>query len=65
MSVNSGPNTRDGKPINVGDQATLVGFVTAIGPQAGNASLVTLTMQGSGLSIQVQCQDVAASTQTL
>jgi len=65
MSVNSGPNTRDGKPINVNDQATLAAFVTVVPANVGPTTLITLQMQGSGLTIQVQAQDIAATTQTL
>jgi hypothetical protein len=65
MSVNSGPNTRAGKPINVNDQITVVGFVTNVGAQAGVNSLITIQLAGSGLSIVAQAQDCAASAQTL
>ena len=65
MSTNSGPNTRDGKPINVNDQCTIVGFVTAVGPQAGVNSLITVQLAGSQGIVVVQSQDVAATTQTL
>jgi hypothetical protein len=30
MSTNAGPNSRAGKPLNVGDQATIVGTITAV-----------------------------------
>lgn len=65
MSVNSGPNTRAGKPINVNDQITIVGFVTAVGVQAGVNSLITVQLAGSQGIVTVQAQDCAASAQTL
>jgi hypothetical protein len=65
MSQNSGPNTRDGKPINVNDQATLAAFVTVVPTNVGPTTLITVQMQGSGLILQVQAQDISATTQTL
>jgi hypothetical protein len=65
MSTNSGPNTRDGKPINVNDQATLAAFVTVVPTNVGPTTLITVQMQGSGLILQVQAQDISATTQTL
>jgi hypothetical protein len=65
MSQNSGPNTRDGKPINVNDQATLAAFVTVVPTNVGPTTLITVQLQGSGLTVQVQAQDISATTQTL
>jgi hypothetical protein len=65
MSTNSGPNTRDGKPINVADQATIVGFVTVVPTNIGVTTPITIQLQGSGLIVTVQAQDIAATTQTL
>ena len=65
MSTNSGPNTRDGRPINTNDQATIAAFVTAVAPNTGPTTLITLQLQGSGLTVTVQAQDISATTQTL
>ena len=65
MSQNSGPNTRDGKPINTGDQATIAAFVTVVPTNVGPTTLITVQLQGSGLTVQVQAQDISATTQTL
>ena len=65
MSVNSGPNTRAGKPINVGDQITIIGFVTAVAANVGPTTVITVTLAGSGNIISPQAQDCSASTQTL
>ena len=66
MSVNAGPNSRAGKPLNVGDQVTVIGFITAIAPGTAVTTAVTVQWAGSGnLSTTVQAQDCAASTQTL
>ena len=65
MSTNSGPNTRDGKPINVADQATIAGFVTAVPTNVGVTTPITIQLQGSGLTVVVQAQDISATTQTL
>ena len=65
MSVNSGPNTRDGRPINVNDQATIAAFVTLVPANVGPTTLITVQLQGSGLTVQVQAQDISATTQTL
>ncbi len=56
--------TRDGKPININDQATLVAFVIGISG-TGPSAVITVQMQGSNLVLNVQAQDVAATTQTL
>lgn len=66
MSVNAGPNSRAGKPLNVGDQVTVIGFITAIAAGTAVTTPVTVQWAGSGnLSANVQAQDCAASTQTL
>ena len=57
-------STRDGKPININDQATLAAFVTGISG-SGPSAVITVQMQGSNLILNVQAQDVAATTQTL
>lgn len=57
-------STRDGKPININDQATIAAFVTGISG-TGPSAVITLQLQGSGLTVNVQAQDVAATTQTL
>jgi hypothetical protein len=58
------PSARSGKPINLQDQATVQGFVTAVSG-TGPAATVTIQLAGSGLSVNVQAQDVGATTQTL
>jgi hypothetical protein len=65
MSVNAGPNSRAGKPLNVNDQVTVVGFITAIAAGTSNQTVITVQLAGSGNSVSVQAQDCAASTQTL
>ena len=65
MSQNSGPNTRDGKPINLADQATIAAFVTLVPANVEPTTLITVQLQGSGLTVQVQAQDISATTQTL
>ena len=65
MSTNAGPNTRAGKPINVGDAITVVGTVTAVAAGTSNSTNITIQLAGSGNSITAQAQDCAASTQTL
>ena len=65
MSTNAGPNSRAGKPLNVGDQVTLVGTITAVATNVGPTTVITVTLAGSGNSISPQAQDCAASTQTL
>ena len=42
MSQNSGPNTRDGRPINVNDQATIAAFVTVVPTNVGPTTLITV-----------------------
>lgn len=65
MSTNAGPNTRAGKPINVGDAITVIGTVTAVAANVGNTTVITVQLAGSGNTISPQAQDCAASTQTL
>jgi hypothetical protein len=65
MSVNAGPNSRAGKPLNVNDQVTVVGFITAIAAGTSPSTNITVQLAGSGGSVTVQAQDCGASTQTL
>jgi hypothetical protein len=65
MSTNAGPNTRAGKPINVGDSITLIGAVTAVAANVGPTTVITVTLAGSGNTVSPQAQDCSASTQTL
>ena len=65
MSTNSGPNTRDGKPINAQDAATIVGTVNSVPDNVGPTTLIPITLSGSGLVVTVQAQDIAATTHTL
>ena len=65
MSTNSGPNTRDGKPISQFDAATLVGTVGVVPANSGPTTVIPITLAGSGLVVNVQAQDIAATTQTL
>ncbi len=58
------PSARSGKPINLLDPVTVVGSVTAVSGTGPTASL-TVLLAGSGTTVTVQAQDVAASTQTL
>lgn len=58
------PSTRSGKPINISDAITVVGFVTAVSG-TGPSATVTVQLAGSGASVTVQAQDVGATTQTL
>ena len=58
------PSTRAGKPINVSDAATVIGTVSAVSG-TGPSATVTITLAGSGNSVNVQAQDVAATGQTL
>ncbi len=63
-TATSGPCTRAGKPINIGDQITVIGFVTAV---TGTSDTATIAVQlaTSGNSVNVQAKDCAASSQTL
>ena len=65
MSTNAGPNSRAGKPLNVNDQVTVVGFITAVAPNIGPTTSITVQLAGSGVAVVVQAQDCGASTQTL
>lgn len=58
------PSARNGKPINVGDTVSVVGTVSSVSG-TGPSATVNVTLAGSGGSVAVQGQDVAASTQTL
>jgi len=63
-TATSGPCTRAGKPINIGDQATIVGTVTAVTGTSDSAT-VAVTLSFSGNSVNVQAKDVSATGQTL
>jgi acyl-CoA hydrolase len=60
----SGPCTRAGKPINIGDTVTVTGAVTSVTGTSDTAT-VAVTLYVSGNSVNVQAKDIAASTQTL
>jgi predicted RND superfamily exporter protein len=55
---------RAGKPINVADGATVVGFVATISG-SGPTATIGITLAGSGVTVNVQAQDIGATTQTL
>jgi hypothetical protein len=55
---------RSSKPMNVNDQVTVIGFITAISG-SGPTATITVSLAGSGTSVSVQAQDCAASSQTL
>lgn len=63
-TATSYPSARSSKPINIADQCTIVAFVTSVSGTGPTASVV-VSLQGSGTSVTVQAQDIAASTQTL
>ena len=65
MSTNAGPNSRAGKPLNVGDSVTVIGTITAVASNVGPTTVITVQLAGSGNSISPQAQDCSASTQTL
>ena len=65
MATNAGPNSRAGKPLNVGDQVTIIGLITAVAANVGPTTVITVTLAGSGNTISPQAQDCAASSQTL
>lgn len=65
MSINAGPNSRAGKPLNVGDAVTVIGTITAVAANVGPTTVITVQLSGSGNSISPQAQDCSASTQTL
>jgi len=58
------PISRAGKPINLGDQVTVLGTVSAVTGTGSDATL-TITLVGSGGSISAEARDVGASSQTL
>jgi hypothetical protein len=55
---------RAGKPVNTNDAATIVGTVTSTSG-TGPTATVTIKLYGSGNSVNVQAQDIAATAQTL
>ena len=57
-------STRDGKPINLNDQATILGFVTGISGTVPSA-VITIQLAGSNATVTVAAQDIGATTQTL
>ncbi len=63
-TATSGPCSRAGKPLNIGDQVTVVGFITAVTGTSDTAT-IAVTLASSGNSVNVQAKDCAASTQTL
>jgi len=64
-TATSYPSSRAGKPINLNDQVTIIGQVTAVSGTGPTATL-TVVLTGSGTQLTtVQAQDVAASGQTL
>ena len=65
MSVNAGPNSRAGRPVNTGDAATIAGTLGTVPANIGPTTLIPVTLYGSGLVVNVQAQDIAASAQTL
>ncbi len=56
-------NSRDGRPLNVGDQATVLGTIVSIA--GGDTGTVVVKLVNSGNNVNVQAQDIGASTQTL
>lgn len=63
-TAQSYPSSRAGKPINVGDNVTVVGTVSSVSG-TGPTATVNVTGLGSGITVAVQANDVAASGQTL
>jgi hypothetical protein len=64
-TATSYPSSRAGKPINLNDQVTIIGQVTAVSGTGPTATL-TVVLTGSGVQLTtIQAQDVAASGQTL
>lgn len=55
---------RSGKPINNGDSVTVIGTVGTISG-SGPTATVPVVLAGSGATVNVQAQDVAASGQTM
>lgn len=64
MTTGQQANSRDGKPLNVGDNVTLIGTITAISGY-GPGATITVTLAYSGSSINAEALDCAASQQTL
>jgi hypothetical protein len=56
---------RAGKPVNVGDACTVVGFILSVSTPTSLNTTVTVQLAGSAQDIQVQGQDIGATTQTL
>lgn len=56
--------SQSGHPLNVGDLVTVNGQITSISG-SGNTATITITLQSSGNSVNVQAKDCGASTQTL
>lgn len=56
-------NSRDGKPLNVGDQCVVLGTIVSIA--GGDTGAVVVKLINSGSNVSVQAQDIGASTQTL
>jgi hypothetical protein len=66
MSTNAGPNSRAGKPLNVGDACTIVGTILTVAQTTPETqAVVTVQLASSGNTVSVQAFDIAASTQTL
>lgn len=66
MSQNSGATSQAGKPLNVGDQCTVLGqILTVAATTPTKNAVVTVQLSGSGNTVSVQAQDIGASTQTL
>lgn len=65
MAVPNVPTATDraGKPIAITEAATIQGFITAISG-TGQSAVVTIQLAGSGASVNVQGQDIGATTQT-
>jgi hypothetical protein len=57
-------NSRAGKPMNVGDQVTVLGTIASITGYGPTATLV-VTLAGSGATAAVEAQDCGASSETL
>jgi hypothetical protein len=53
--------SRAGKPINVGDQITIVGTVTAVAAATGATTVVTVKALFSGVSLSPQAGDCYSS----
>jgi len=57
-------NSLSGKPMNVGDQVTIVGSITAISGY-GPTATISVKAFNSGNSLSVQANDCGASTETV